>query len=154
MILSALQNWPVSLTLLSAYSVEENSCTFEVRGVSERRIFTLILSNLGLIEQRSKFISIYNQPPLIPIISHLAGNHFDGHADFDGVVVHVGQLGGDHGTFVQFDECHSVGRVAVVSGGGFINGRVGIHFTLAAEGIEFFGFIAAVWAYVAWGKIL
>jgi hypothetical protein len=57
-------------------------------------------------------------------------------------------LGGDHGTLVQFDKRYRVGSVAVVSGGGFIDGGVGIHFALAAKGIEFFGFIATVWAYV------
>jgi len=58
-------------------------------------------------------------------------------------------LGGDHGTFVQFYERHCVWSIIILAAGSFINGCIRVHFTLAAEGIEFFGFIATVWAYVA-----
>ena len=101
---------------------------------------------------RSKFISVHDQSPLITVISHLAGNHLNWHADFDGRVVHIGQLGSDHGAFVQFNEGNCIWRGAIESAGCLINCRIGIYFALAAECIELSGFIAAVWADVAWGE--
>ena len=72
---------------------------------------------LNVVQCGPKLIPIHDQPSLIPVISHLAGDHFDGHADLNGGVVHVGELGGDHGTFVQFDQGHGIGSVGVVSAG-------------------------------------
>src|SRR5215207_2820359 len=103
---------------------------------------------------RPKFIAIHNQSPLIPIIAYLAGNHFDGHADFHRVVIYIGQLGGDYGAFVQFDERHGIGCIAVVAGGRFVDGGVGVYLTLAAERVKLLGFIATVRADVTRGKNL
>ena len=80
-------------------------------------------SNLSCVPRRGKLIPVYDKSPFITIIPHLAGNHLDGHADFDRVVVNVGELCGDHGTFVQFDEGNGVGCIAIVPGGGFVDGR-------------------------------
>ena len=93
-----------------------------------------------------KLIPIYNEPSFVPIVTHLAGNHLDRHADLDGIVVYIGQLGGDHRSFVQFDEGYGVGGAAIVSAGRFVDSGEGIDFTFAAECIKFLGFIAAVWA--------
>ena len=64
----------------------------------------------------AKFVAVDDQSPFIPVISHL-----DRHTDLNGVVGHIGQQGGDSGTFLQFDECHRVGRVAVVASGCLTN---------------------------------
>jgi len=63
-------------------------------------------------------------------------------------------LGGEHGTFVQFDEGNSVGGVGIVAAGGFVDGGVGIDFAFAAKCKLFFGFVAAVWADIARGEDL
>src|SRR5258706_4681633 len=98
---------------------------------------------------RAKFVPVNNQSTLVAVVAHFAGDHFDGHADLNGVVVHVGELGGDHGTFIQFDESNSVGGVGVVATGGFVDGGVGINFAFAAKGVQSFGFVAAVRADIA-----
>ena len=101
---------------------------------------------------RAEFIPVNDQTALVAIVAHLAGDHFDGHADFDGGIVHIGELGGDHGTLIQFDQGDGVGGIGVEPAGGFIDVGVGIHLALAAEGIELPGFIAAVRADVARGE--
>jgi hypothetical protein len=63
-------------------------------------------------------------------------------------------LRGDHGTLVQFDQSHGIGSVGIVSRGGFINGGVRVHLTLAAKGVEILGFVAAVRADIARGEDL
>src|SRR5215207_3171741 len=101
-----------------------------------------------------KLIPVNDQPSFVSIIAHFAGYHFDGHADLDGSVVHVGELGGDHGAFVQFYQGNCIRCVGVVSAGGFIDGGVGIHFTFAAECVEGLGFVAAAWADITRGEDL
>src|SRR6266545_1090897 len=108
----------------------------------------------GMYHCRSKFIPVNNQSSFITIISHFAGDHFDGHADFYSGVIHVSELSGDHGTFIQFDEGNGIRCVAVISAGGLVDGGVGVHFSFAAEGVMLLGFVAAVGADVAWGKDL
>jgi hypothetical protein len=63
-------------------------------------------------------------------------------------------LGGDHGTFVKFDQCHSVRGVGVITRRRFVDGCVGVHFAFTAKGIEILGFIAAVRADIPRGKDL
>src|SRR5688572_16402071 len=101
-----------------------------------------------------EFIPVYDQPSFVAVVAHFAGDHFNGHADLDSSVVHVGELGGDHGAFVQFYQGNGIRRVGVVSAGGFIDGGVGIHLTFPAEGVEGLGFVAAAWADVARGEDL
>ena len=108
--------------------------------------------NLLNRESRAEFIAINNQASLIAIVPHLARDHFDRHADFNVVVIHVSQLRGDHGTFVQFDERYGVRRVAVIAAGRFVDGGVGIHLAFAAECVEFLGFVAAVRADITRGE--
>src|SRR4030095_1849236 len=90
----------------------------------------------------------------IPIVSHLAGDHFNGHADFNGVIIYICQLCSDHWAFIEFYKCYSVRSTAVITAWGFVNGCIGIHFTFTAKCIEVFGFVTAVWAYVARRKNL
>src|SRR5215207_8380705 len=107
-----------------------------------------------LMKNWPELISVNNQPSFVAVIAHFAGDHFDGHADLNRVIIHVGELGGDHRTFVQFYESDSVRRVGVVSAGGFIDSGVGVHFTFAAEGVESLGFVAAAGADITRGEDL
>lgn len=38
---------------------------------------------------------MYDQPSLNAIITHLAGAHFDGYANLNGVNIHIGEQGGN-----------------------------------------------------------
>ena len=91
---------------------------------------------------------------LVAVIAHFAGNHFDRHADFNRLVVYIGKLGGDHRSFVQFDEGDGVRRSVVKATRGFVDSGIRIHFAFAAKRIEFLRFVAAVRADVARGKDL
>ena len=71
-----------------------------------------------------ELIPVYNHPPFVAVITHLASDHLHRHADLYGFLVYVGQLGGDHWTFIQFYQCHSVGRIGIEAGGGFVNGGI------------------------------
>jgi len=55
------------------------------------------------------------------------------HADFNRLVANVGQLGGDHWTFIEFNDRHGIGRICIIAGGGFVNGGVGEYFAFPAE---------------------
>jgi hypothetical protein len=101
-----------------------------------------------------EFVSIYNESSFVTIIAHFASDHFNGHADLDGVVVHVGELGGEHGTFFEFDEGNSIGSVGIVAARRFVDGGVRINFAFAAKGVQSFGFVAAVRANIARGEDL
>jgi hypothetical protein len=52
--------------------------------LQQRRSFIILFFSLfdGYKILRSKFVAIHDQTALITVIAHLAGNHFDGHADF------------------------------------------------------------------------
>src|SRR5512139_2475842 len=104
---------------------------------------------LGYKILRSELIPVYDQAPLVTVIAHFAGDHLDGHTDLHGVVVYIGQLGGDHRALIQLYQGNSVRRVTVIPAGGFINGGKGIDLALATKCIEFLGFVAAVRADVA-----
>ena len=54
----------------------------------------------GNIPGGAKLVAVDDQSALIAIIAHFAGNHLDGHTDFYGGVVNIGQLSGDHRSLV------------------------------------------------------
>ena len=96
-----------------------------------------------------KFIPIYDDAALIAIVAHFAGDHLHRHANFHRLPAQIGQLGGDHGAFVQLDNGNGIRGVAVETARGLIHGGIRENFTFAAEGILCFGFISAVGAYIA-----
>jgi divalent metal cation (Fe/Co/Zn/Cd) transporter len=63
-----------------------------------------------------EIIPIYDRPALITGVAHLAGNHLAGYANFHGIVVHIGELGGDLRAFVQLDPIVGLGIGAAILG--------------------------------------
>lgn len=90
---------------------------------------------LNVVQCGAKLIPIHDQAAFIAVVAHLACHHFDGHADLDLVVIHVGELGGEHGSLFEFDEGNGVGGVGVVTSGRFVYGGKRIHLAFAAKRI-------------------
>jgi len=112
-------------------------------------------SNVSLpLHHGPELVPVHQNALLFDIFFDLAGDHLHRHADLHFFFSKVGELGGDHGSFVKGNDRHGIGGVLFVPGRRIAQNGVGIDFALAAEGERGLGFAAAFRADIARGEDL
>jgi len=114
----------------------------------------LLFNGFLPLHHRSELVTVHDHPLAFDVFLDLAGDHFHLHADADGLLAEVSQLGGDHGTFFEGDHRHGIRRLGFKTGGGVAHHSVGIHLAFTAESELGLGFTAALGANIARGEDL
>lgn len=113
-----------------------------------------IFNTYSTSHHRAELIAINEHALFAAVFLDTAGDHLDRHADLDGLLAQVGQLGRDSGAFFQFDQRDGIGQAAFKTGRGVVHDRVGIDFAFAAEAEGFLGLAAAFGADITGWKDL
>ncbi len=88
---------------------------------------------LLIVQNGTEFVPVQDHAALILVFFQPACNHFNSHADADRLVTEIRQLGSHNRSFFQFYQRDGIRSAFAESGGGVIDGSVGIHFSFPAE---------------------